>query len=779
MNIYKYLQSYENYFWHWTDEGEIVEICDGSTLAYQKTIADVISHFENQALPSFGSLLLAIIATNPSHEIHINTVREAVTQRTFNIGKNKLHLVDVLKKAIQLMKVLGDLPSKYKTGSNRGLVFRLIFENSHNCISLKDSTSIIGQLINGDFGTANWSDQRSNLGNPFLSDFKPLAVIYKRYSSVDQIISALERMPEIQESLELDEGVDLKEQNNRLSFIDELKNDQKTYQIGNLIDNIWSGLRIPYHLHFPSDQSMGGVSGLSNKGTFDKLLLSEFANDDLVLLSRLANNESLYVKQEVSTDQKDNKRILLIDLSIKNWGIPRLLAYAVAVAISNHPKNKIECEVYGIGEKIYPLDLHSTESVIESLRCLDPSLNCAIGLEQFLNSEFNHKKSEVFLIASEESIQQPETLKVLNDNFHIINFWVNVDRLGGIQLYKNLFRSKRLIQELQLPLDQLWAKKKAVRYSNDKPIKKHLYPLLFPRSNNFMALFATDDGRKFIISKNKKLFVSEDSDKGDFLVCDLPFVNKSCKFELGKNTAGEPQLLVYTPGTKQVWFVNLNENEIEIEKAHFQPWKGGEYPEFIFFKEAFYYCNRFNHWKVTCDTKVNIEKPEIGQDDVLKAYADRIKERAKYVVHVQSLIVLKKIKSLFINNVGNLVFSIHELIVKNDHLRLSQTAFLSSSAKAAMKDKEGRYFEFEEGSTIRLDTSGMLIFESSDSTIDVFYIPSVLVSSLAIGSKDFFSGNEHYALTGENELPRTKMAVAYKNYLEAFIQNILSNAVKN
>src|SRR5690606_25553091 len=80
-------------------------------------------------------------------------------------------------------------------------------------------------------------------------------------------------------------------------FISELEAEPDTFHVAALIRRIWSGLAIPFHSSHPSIQPLGGVSDISNRGALDKLLISEYANDDLLFLSRLANGEALYINR--------------------------------------------------------------------------------------------------------------------------------------------------------------------------------------------------------------------------------------------------------------------------------------------------------------------------------------------------------------------------------------------------------------------------------------------------------------------------------------------------
>ncbi|RYE13081.1 MAG: hypothetical protein EOP45_21785, partial [Sphingobacteriaceae bacterium] len=209
--------------------------------------------------------------------------------------------------------MLSELPVEYKQGRNRLLLFQTLFESCHNRLSNKTARRII-------------------------SDYRTITV---------------EKQKDIKE---LNSNLNQKEK--QRDWVQQLVEEHATNPIGVLINYIWSALSIPFHNSLPSKQPLGGVSDLTNKGDFDKLLISEFANDDLVFLSRLANNEALYLNREVPPVNNNVKRVIIIDISIKTWGTPKAIAYAVMLAIAKHPKTDIECIAFSVGDTFLPISFN-------------------------------------------------------------------------------------------------------------------------------------------------------------------------------------------------------------------------------------------------------------------------------------------------------------------------------------------------------------------------------------------------------------------------------------
>src|SRR5690606_12726994 len=213
----------------------------------------------------------------------------------------------------------------------------------------------------------------------------------------------------------------------------------------------------------------------------------EFANDDLVFLTRLANNEALYLQREIPPASNNLERVILIDISLKNWGTPKVLAFATMLAIARHPKTDIKCVAYGIGDTYYPLFADTVHSVIASLQILAGSLSAARGLSNFFKEFPDSQDRDVFLITTLAAIQQAEMIKVMNDNYRSIHYWIHTEADGSIEIFKRQQNSKRHVQHMQLPLDTLWQKEK--REKVDGQLEKlPQYPILFRNSFNIKKI---------------------------------------------------------------------------------------------------------------------------------------------------------------------------------------------------------------------------------------------------------------------------------------------------
>ena len=301
MEFQKYFQSYHDYFWEWELENNSTDnphktICipNGQTIVYEKKLMEILQAIAIDGLPPLGSLLLALIATNSDGNNAINSV--------MNLAKNWVKTDTFLTQNNQkiantfvFMRMLASLPENYKTGNNRIHLLQLLFQDCHNAISVNRAKRILQIASNG----LQTKETKAFEYSPFEKDFRTLGLLKERFPTVDSIIDSLQNLPV--QAIEEQTKTDILEQNSLLdkNWIENLISHDQTFHVGKLIQRIWSGVGAQFHHSQPSQQPLGGVSDLSNKGDFDKLILSEFANDDDLLMMRLAHNEALYFQREI------------------------------------------------------------------------------------------------------------------------------------------------------------------------------------------------------------------------------------------------------------------------------------------------------------------------------------------------------------------------------------------------------------------------------------------------------------------------------------------------
>ncbi|MBL7728960.1 MAG: hypothetical protein JNM68_14785, partial [Dinghuibacter sp.] len=494
-----YFQTYQRYFWQWEEKGEVLAIPQHNSIAYRGYLQQVVHHLSKQGLPPFGSLLLAIIATNKNSDAALNAVIKIV-----GLSLDEHHS-KLLTNSVAFLKILSELPAEYREGHKRILMLQAIFENCHNISSRKVSTESAKQLSEDFFGVHNLNPKSMPGAVLVYRDFRPLELLHARFKTPEDIIQKMASLPSLPEELLLTE-IQAEQATKEKDLVEQLLLNDKTFFVGSLVKRIWGGLNIPVHSSLPSAQPLGGISDLTNKGDFDKLLISEFANDNLVFLSRLANNEALYIHREIPPEKNNLHRIILIDCSLKNWGTPKTIAFAVMLAIARHPKTDIPCTVYAVGEQYHPIAIDNIHSIIEGLMQLNGQLHAAAGLERFFAEHPAHKQSEVFFITNPSALKHEALLRTLNEYYPRIHYTIYTDAAGNIDVYKKQQGGKKHIQHLLLPLEELWKKEPAPQQPQPQAgMHFTSFPLLFPRTTGIKYQVQLPDNQVLIVNKERQV----------------------------------------------------------------------------------------------------------------------------------------------------------------------------------------------------------------------------------------------------------------------------------
>jgi len=780
MRSFSYFIRNENYFWTLEEEGAVIVIRGGDTIAYSEFVIGMLEDLADQGLPPFGSLLLAIIATNhPANDLIgqvQSLIRRSITGEAREYVENRLKVLD---EAVRLLNLLTLLPVKYTTGKMRVQLFQLLFADCHGKLSKEISRQIVSGIKQlketGNqkvLRTMSGEDRNGDIN--IYEEFRCIALLLRKFPDAKTLIDKLAGIPEIEEPV-LEEEEEIPVPGN---FIASLMDHPTTYPVGALIRSLWSGMSIPIHHSLPSAQPMGGFSDLSNKGDLDKLLVSEFAGDDWMFLSRLANNEALYLHRETPPGADQMERIILIDVTLKSWGTPRLLAYAILLAIAKHPKTDIHCTAYAVGNDLYPVAVDTVDEVIESIRLVDGALHPAAGLIKFFERS-SAGKMEVFFIAPEDSMRHPAIQKVISDHYNRFKYWVTVSQEGKILFYRNQHKGRKLIQQLTLPLEKLWGQGRRalpdLADSGELPQDKLPVPILFPPPRSLRTMFISTDFDLFTVTKERNLLChrkGEISFKGWELVLDEVQAGASL-FAMGPNKNGEQLFLCFRTHNRELTVYRLDTGE--SKSVFFNEWAPSSYADFFFFKGAFFYIRDGYIWRIACEQELDIHKAELFSAQRFSDHYHELQQEAMKARAGISLTwsVLKNIHQIYINQQGNLVFNKHELVLsKAGHIQLLSAARESRGvAVAATWDVSRNEFSFPGGSRIRVHRAGMIILQGHYSPV---YIPAVLDASLGAATDKEFAGNLYYYPNTRKEfLIQISTLEFYQKNIRSFIQDIL------
>lgn len=799
MELIEYFQSYENYFWEWVTDNDIrdnsgyhennlISIPNVGTIAYRPYIIEILKELQSQGIPPLGSLLLVIYATQEGY-LNLDGVFYFLRNLKKD-GENQIN--DNIRDACLFLENISKIGKSLKKGQNRVNLFQTIFKDSHYLLSAEKSEYIIKVFNRGPQELFHAAIKVPLTDSVISKDIRTLSLLYKKYPTTESIVHAMQGIvgePELDE--EIADEVVTAESNG--DFIEELTEEPKTFQVGSLIKRIWSGLKIPMRHLSPGEQPIGGISDMANKGEFHRMLLSEFANEDDVFMNRVANNEALYIQREIPPEENVFERIILIDTSLKNWGTPKVLAFASAISMIKHPKAHSECKVFALGQTSIPISLNNVSEVIENLNLVSGILDISETLETFFQKIHTQKDLEVFFITHHENLAYEKLQKVIQQNRDKLKFLITTSSDGELNFYKHHQGARKHIQKIVLPLQELWAnppKNKQKRTNNptqkgDKTDVPQNYPILFPSPQNQIARLLYE-GEYFILSSKKQLLRTYLSDnyynksyydnyrtfRGCSVLFDEISVKDKGKFALARNKQHEFILCQYQSDKKLLSKLNLNTKEYSEMNmtgqhipAHF---------ELIYFNKHFYLygdkSDRFFEINVEGDVAVELvdNDPEIE------------KNAAKVKIEVEKLLnnkhnILSNFTQIGINKNDNLVISKSELITMYNN---SICLYRNKSPMKLTASQNKNKFTFSDGSEIIADARGMLTFRSINANIPIFYMPTVEFSAAALATETEFGGSEYYL--PESTLLKVKtIQEMSEDYLHKFIDQVLSYGVEN
>jgi hypothetical protein len=789
MDLNEYFQSYENYFWEWqTDEDiagdsgyhdhNLISIPGVGAIAYRPYVIEILKELQPQGWPPFGALLMVLYAMQDGYTDFANPLKH--TASFHSIGNFDF----TAEKSIEFLEKIKSLNKVYKQGQNRIILLQTLFKDVHNNIAANRTEQILTNYYRRPQTLASSAEKKYAGPSAINRDLSTLNLLNEKFPTVQSIIDA---MKDHIDEPELDDEVVEEETTVETDkdFIQQLIEEPKTFQVGSLIKRIWSGLRIPMRHLSPGEQPIGGISDMANKGDLHRMLLSEFANEDEVFMNRVANNEALYIQREIPPEENIFERIILIDTSLRNWGTPKVMAFASALAVIRHPKAHSECKVFALGQAGIPISLDKPEDVIENLNQVSPVLEVSEALGKFFNEEHTEKNLEVFFITHQENLADEKIRKVIHENRDRLKFLITTSSDGELNFYKHHKGARKHIQKIKLPLQELWAnppqrKQKTENINGKKTDLPQNYPILFPTPSNKIAQFLYE-GEFYILSSKKQLlktYLSDnyyDRNSYDYYKtyhgCEVLIEDVSVKprgqFALARNKQQHFILCQYQPDKKLISKLNLNTKEYSEQNV-----TGLNIPNsyhLIYFGRSFYLHQAMNSslYKINLEGSVSVESVFNDDLEIDKNVAKAETEVAK--LNRSGMKIIRNFNRIGINENNNLVISGNELCsLYENSLNLYKNRFEVKILAEQNKNK----FTFQDGSEIITDSRGMLTFKSSSTGIPTFYIPSTEYGFLALSTGSEYGGSEYY-LPKQNLLKVKTMEEMHSQYLTAFIDQIL------
>lgn len=490
--------------WAWDHAGQVALWPDGQAIAFRQEIEQILRASASRGLPPFSPVLLVVAACRDSWCDALGALDniQAIC-RTFH----ELDTAEQRRLLDGLMRVW-KLPVELKQPIEaKACLVDFLFETAPRTTPA-EATAICDALLGSARLSADPLCPAESLRGAAAALLKGLdrfdaeTLWLRQRTGLDQWLS-----PALV-SLEAAEQV--------RDLISALQDDSECGGLARIARALMAVVHLPRAVSEPEELPMGGFSDISNRGPFDRLLVSELAHDNLTLAVRVCLNEALYLRREAPPKTPPRGRFLLIDSGIRLWGTARVFAAAVAMALAATGQRNARTATYRAqGRRIAQVDLASRKGLVEHLAALtvDPHPGQALG--PFF--EVAGKRSldrDCVVITSAQAAADRRFLRDLAGHNARGLFLATVDPSGQFQLTHFGRGGQKVLSTARLDLEELLKPRSRptvplIEAGSDVPLpaifRLASFPLRVP-ANNFAAerswavpaiglLEMTEDGR--------------------------------------------------------------------------------------------------------------------------------------------------------------------------------------------------------------------------------------------------------------------------------------------
>jgi len=802
------------YFWRWAEHGAVAEWAGGRTICYREELQMALNSFAPNGLPPLTAVLLLLAAcADDWHESGcLDMLHSFARSAPAAAGKSQDdNVVSYLDQAGAFLNVLAALPRELRVGTGKEHMLRQLSERMKESVAAENAVEVIDEWTSGRLDTQLETGISTNVRLMLAADLLQLAHLNQLYSTTEALALALRTgLDKLPAPLPLPESPAPEAPAPPLDLLAQLAQDPRTAGLARLTQHLTAALRIPMHLQGASDQPLGGVSDVTNRGNFDRLLLSELAHDDLALMARLVNNEALYLRREEPPRQDVRPRIILLDTTLRMWGVPRVFALAAALAWARNsrqtrPPAPVAAVALG-GEQFSPLDLESFEGVVAALELLDVALHGGVALQAFARLTQTQPATDSLLITDAQLLHQPEFARALAEAKTALRFLLTVDRSGDLQLYEYLNGHRVPLSASRYDLEELLfaapprQSRHRTRYDANAPafLQYDPAPLYLPVTglrmsikNTFyvpaIGVLAINDVRRVLFWADRNLGAQEL----------LPAIEEG-NYCFGSDGQRQFYVLVSGPGRLLAYLFapyNLGSDKVDMTQTVTSidlsdELEAGEEITRVAYQHGRFYVQQkagkivvFN-WQ---QGKLEDHSSNIFPTTAPSGFRPDFGHLKRHVNNGYN--VLLRINRLEVNGLGELVIEGHELRLishaatlshglqlmtitsERDGVRRVKAAGAGTVALTANEQVRFHRFTWPDGSETVVDPRGLLHLRSADASIPEITLLLVLGKPTAAWAADGTVCGPTY-FTGPNPAQQMPAPEFYRQYIQRFIQQL-------
>ena len=819
-----YFKPPANYFWRWAENGKVAEGQHMGTICYRDDLVQILRALAPYGLPPLGSVLLVIAACHEG-SYGIGATQSNITKF---LDALKIELKDIPhglleefnQAALKLINTVRNLPVDLRSGNARIHLINTLFEKTPSPVIGNKALEVIDEFTAHVLDAELLSNKKPY---PVTIDFieKEFVAISSatyHYYDTDALAQKLKTSvfapPEpVKITVPVPENLDA-------PLMVQLEADVHTAGIARLTQSIVAALNIPMHSRNAGDQPIGGISDITNRGNFDKLLISELANDDLTLTARLVNNEALYLRREVPPVNMHRQRNILIDSTIRLWGKPRIYGISAALACTLNTQHLQAVNCYNLtGTGFLPQNFATKAGVLRGMETLSADLHCISALVKFITEHEANAGTENILVTSEACLQNAQYLANYQYIQQGLKFLVSVNRDGHLNFYEFINGHRKLLSTAHLDLNDLLKEKrnpvKPQSYNDKVPAfyQQKATPLFYPTvhvrptGSNFFYIpskesvgFTETQSNGWVgITETQRLLYWPQRDRGAIEL--LPFVEKGLyRFAVCEQT---DRLYLFSSSGGPIHQINPITLEEQILPSS-RPAGALLYKLLLQGTvESVKIENLSGHIldavvdEGTCfvHTTEGIRALDTGRvaargmskerfEHMLKFRNGLVPTNADSNRHINNgYSVLQRIEDINLSTSGNICFGLRELNLVEDQsqLKFRDIKFRSIATNCIKTELidilpgtllKGTCFKRANGHNIIIDSNGLAHFKTGNESLPEFTITSVINKSVAGWTSDGKIFGSPYFVPPGDTWQNISAKEFYINYLKKFAEQL-------
>jgi hypothetical protein len=514
-----YLAPGPDTFWKWTDGGEVLAWADGSTIAFRGEVEQVLARLAPRGLPPLGAVALLLAATRDNWPGKLGEV---------GVVCYRPELLAEIARGLDRVRLLGG--QLRSTLAARCVLAELVFENCTDRTPPAVTATVLealrdglGERITNPIHLVNVAPHAEVVAEHRWIHLPELVCLLTGLGPLDPDTLALRLITGLDDVVQPAE-VELTPAEQTRALIARLRDDDELSGLGRLAHDLMAAVTLPRPVSEQEDLPLGGVSDISNRGPLDRLLLSELAHDDLTLAVRVANGEALYLRREQPPRQPPRQRVILLETGLRSWGVPRVFATAVALALAATTDAHTRAVCYRArGNGIVPVDLCTRQGLVEHLAALEAEAHPGDALATFRTVvEAEGVAADLVLVTGADVLADRDFRKAIAAAEVLPLHVAGVGRDGRLELSLLSERGSKLLRTAVLNLDDLFAEKKPRTPLIDRSKPRQLpailsvkpFPLLLPHGLNPRSSWHVRDVGVLSLARDRRLTLWSNTDRG-------------------------------------------------------------------------------------------------------------------------------------------------------------------------------------------------------------------------------------------------------------------------